>query len=134
MFTLHWCKKHNNCKNVKLWLNYINFVCFFCCLIGFLCEKRVQLHANKTRTFRTLIYTVITVRPCQLEFCYSSSLINLGTYSQKHINRKRKQNFFTTKTMHYLYFNRENIIIIWNNGLNFLLWLLLALLKTYGVI
>jgi len=129
MFTLHWCKKHNNCKNVKLWLNYINFVCCVCCLIGFLCEKRVQLHANKTRTFRTLIYTVITVRPCQLEFC----LILLHLFT-KHINRKRKQQCFTTKTMHALYFNGENIIIIWNNGLNFLLWLLLALLKTYGVI
>jgi len=46
-----------------------------------------------------------TVRPCQIGILLSvnSSLINLGTYSQKHTNRKRKHKCFTTKTMHYLY-------------------------------
>ena len=33
----------------------------------------------------------------------NSSLINIGTYSQKHTNLKRKHKCFTTKTMHYLY-------------------------------
>jgi len=31
------------------------------------------------------------------------SLTNLGTYLQKHKNRKRKHTYFTTKTMQYLY-------------------------------
>ena len=46
--------------------------------------------------------TPYTVRPCQIGILLSvnSSFINLGTYSQKHTNRKRKHNYFTTKTMH----------------------------------
>jgi len=45
------------------------------------------------------------IRPCQIGILLSvnSSLTNLGTYSQKHTNRKRKPSYFTTKTMHYLY-------------------------------
>jgi len=49
-------------------------------------------------------------RPCQNIYWYrillsvNSSLTNLGTYSQKNTNRKRKHIYFTTKTMHYIYF------------------------------
>ena len=44
------------------------------------------------------------IRPCQIGILLSvnSSLTNLGTYSQKHTNRKRKHIHFTTKTMHYI--------------------------------
>ena len=61
------------------------------------------------------------VRPCQIGILLSvnSSLTNLGTYSQKHTNRKRKHKYFTTITMHYLsVIQKNNIIIIWDNGLN----------------
>jgi len=95
---------------------------------------------SKWRFLKSTHYDVILVmilfyfRPCQIGILLSvnSSLTNLGTYLQKHTNRKRKHIYFMTKTMHYIYiFNRKTIIIIWNNGLK---WLLLAWLKTYGVI
>ena len=73
-------------------------------------------------SFRSAIfYGQRSVRLCQIGILLSvnSSLTNLGTYLQTHTNRKRKHNHFVTKTMHYIYiFNRINIIIIWNNGLN----------------
>jgi len=45
------------------------------------------------------------LRPCQIGILLSvnSSLTNLGTYSQKHTNRKRKHKYSTTKAMHYFY-------------------------------
>ena len=44
---------------------------------------------------------VSSIRPCQIGILLSvnSSLTNLGTYSQKHTNRKRKHKYFTKITI-----------------------------------
>ena len=42
--------------------------------------------------------------------------------------------FYDKNNELFMYLMGKNVIIIWNNGLNYLLWQLLALLKTYGVI
>jgi len=61
--------------------------------------------SHDTKVLRCLLHRYI--RPCQSGILLSvnSSLTNLGTYSQKHTNRKRKHNYLTTKTMHYIHVN-----------------------------
>jgi len=45
--------------------------------------------------------TLFPFRPCQIGILLSvnSSLTNLGTYSQKHTNRKRKHKYFKKTTI-----------------------------------
>jgi len=72
------------------------------------------------------------LRPCQIGILLSvnSSLINLGTYSQKHTNQKRKHKCLRQQQcIIYIFNGEQNIIIIWNIGQNYLLWLLLAWLN-----
>ena len=61
--------------------------------------------ASKLHSTEMVFIKKNTIRPCQIGILLSvnSSLTNLGTYSQKHTDKERKHNYFTTKTMHYIY-------------------------------
>ena len=87
------------------------------------CIEYINMFNKHARSQLTDSNCIIDIRPCQIGILLSlnSSLTNLGSYSQKHTNRKWKHIYFTTKTMHYIYiFNKRNIIKTWNNGLNYL--------------
>ena len=71
------------------------------CLI----ESKIDPCVNKAFCLVNIVIRCRSVRPCQIGILLSvnSSLTNLGIYSQKRTNQKRKHKYFTTKTMHYLY-------------------------------
>jgi len=76
------------------------------------CYRRISLSAREATYSKSFVpldkedWTVqfdFEIRPCQIGDLLSanSSLTKIGTYSQKHINRKQKHKYFRTKTMHY---------------------------------
>jgi len=70
---------------------------------------------------------ILNIRPCQIGILLSvnSSLTNLGTYSQKHTNRKRKHKHFTKISIKKHYHNMRQ----WSELLNEM-----TSSKTYGAI
>jgi len=67
---------------------------FWCCSVCFCTGCFVMVPLNMTDP-----HCVQHIRPCQIGMLLNVnlSLTNLGTYSQKHTNQKRKHNFLRQK-------------------------------------